>query len=51
MQKKHSKERQKTQERQSKKNTVNRESFFLAFGCYCEERGEKIDKMEREICC
>jgi hypothetical protein len=34
-----------------KKNTVNRGSFFLAFGCYCEERGEKKDKTEREICC
>ena len=29
------------QERQSKKNTVNRGSFFLAFGCYFEEKGEK----------
>jgi len=29
------------QERQSKKNAVNRASSFLAFWCYCEERGEK----------
>jgi hypothetical protein len=51
--------KKKTQQRETKKrkrgrvkkNTVNRGSFFLAFGCYCEERGEKKDKTEREICC
>jgi len=37
--------------RVKKKNTVNRGSFFLAFGCYCEEKGEKKDKTEREVYC
>ena len=51
-QKKNTAKRDKKRKRGSvKKNTVNRGSFFLAFGCYCEERGEKKDKMEREVCC
>ena len=42
----------KTQERGSKKKKQkNRESFFLAFLSYCEERGGKKDKTERELCC